>query len=126
MTRHIARGLVALLFAAALTSVVACGGGGGSNSTAPPNPMAKELNSPLLGNGAIYMDTLAAVGAYPYHCSIHTGMMGTVVVDGGSAVSSAAVSISGFAFAPASVTVKPGGVVTWTNNDATHHTVTSN
>jgi plastocyanin len=37
-----------------------------------------------------------------------------------------AVSISGFAFNPASVTVKMGDKVKWTNMDNTGHTVTSN
>ncbi len=35
------------------------------------------------------------------------------------------VSISGFAFSPASLTVSVGTTVTWTNNDSTTHTVTS-
>ncbi len=37
----------------------------------------------------------------------------------------AAVVISGFAFAPAQVTVPVGSRVTWTNRDDTPHTVTS-
>ncbi|PWB68411.1 hypothetical protein C3F09_11700 [candidate division GN15 bacterium] len=36
-----------------------------------------------------------------------------------------AISIAGFAFNPASLTVKAGSKVTWTNNDNTTHTVTS-
>ena len=35
------------------------------------------------------------------------------------------VSISGFAFSPATLTVSVGTTVTWTNNDSTTHTVTS-
>jgi plastocyanin len=35
------------------------------------------------------------------------------------------VSISGMAFSPASLTVSVGTIVTWTNNDAMTHTVTS-
>lgn len=38
---------------------------------------------------------------------------------------SLAISIKNFAFSPANVTVKAGTVVTWTNNDTTQHTVTS-
>jgi plastocyanin len=37
----------------------------------------------------------------------------------------AAVTIKGFAFSPATLTVDKGTVVTWTNNDGTTHTVTS-
>ena len=36
-----------------------------------------------------------------------------------------AVAISGFAFSPASLTVKAGTTVTWTNKDSDAHTVTS-
>ncbi len=35
------------------------------------------------------------------------------------------VSITNFAFSPASIRVKKGAVVTWTNNDTTQHTVTA-
>jgi plastocyanin len=36
------------------------------------------------------------------------------------------VSISGFAFQPATITVKPGTKITFTNHDQTAHTATSN
>ena len=36
------------------------------------------------------------------------------------------VSIANFSFNPATITVAPGATVTWTNNDSTTHTVTSN
>ena len=35
------------------------------------------------------------------------------------------VSITGFAFSPKTLSVKQGTTVTWTNKDATTHTVTS-
>ena len=37
-----------------------------------------------------------------------------------------AVTIDGFAFAPATVTVSPGSTVTWTNRDEEPHTVVAN
>ena len=40
-------------------------------------------------------------------------------------VAANAVTIKGFAFAPAAITVKVGTTVTWTNQDADAHTVTS-
>lgn len=36
------------------------------------------------------------------------------------------VSIANFAFVPSTLTVKPGEVITWKNNDGVAHTVTSN
>jgi plastocyanin len=36
------------------------------------------------------------------------------------------ITIDGFAFAPASVTVSPGSTVTWTNRDEEPHTVVAN
>lgn len=38
---------------------------------------------------------------------------------------SISVSISNFSFSPGTLTIKPGTKVTWTNNDVTSHTVTS-
>jgi plastocyanin len=40
-------------------------------------------------------------------------------------VAANAVTIKGFAFSPAAITVKVGTTVTWTNQDADAHTVTS-
>jgi plastocyanin len=92
---------------------VTCSGSGGP-----------ELNSPVLGSGAVYAHTFAALGTYNYHCNIHTYMRGTVIVSSGGPAS-ASVSIQNFSFSPSSVTVGPGGTVTWTNNDGVSHTVTS-
>ena len=44
---------------------------------------------------------------------------------GNTSGTSNSVSIKNFAFVTASLTVKPGTTVTWTNNDATTHTVTA-
>lgn len=41
------------------------------------------------------------------------------------AASSASITLANFAFSPASITVKAGTKVTWTNKDSTTHTVTS-
>jgi plastocyanin len=35
------------------------------------------------------------------------------------------ISISGYAFAPATITMKKGTVVTWTNHDTVSHTITA-
>jgi plastocyanin len=39
-----------------------------------------EFKSGDLGNGATFSFTFAKAGTYPYHCSIHPNMKGTVVV----------------------------------------------
>lgn len=41
-------------------------------------------------------------------------------------VSGNAVTISNYSYSPASLTVKQGTTVTWTNNDVVDHTVTGN
>ena len=48
-----------------------------------------------------------------------------VAADCAAPVEGAAVTISGFAFAPASLEVAVGTTVTWTNEDGTQHTVTA-
>ena len=48
-----------------------------------------------------------------------------VIPPPGPGANTANISISGTAFSPASLTVKTGTVVNWTNNDATTHTATS-
>lgn len=45
--------------------------------------------------------------------------------DTSEAASTASVEISNFAFSPATIKVKVGGTVTWTNRDSVGHTVTS-
>jgi len=39
-----------------------------------------EFNSGLFGEGETFSFTFSAAGTYPYHCSIHPGMTGTVIV----------------------------------------------
>ena len=107
-----------------LTAVVLFAGCSKDKSTNPVTT-AKELNSVHLAQNATYVHTIATAGTYAYHCSIHTSMHGSVTVSSMSSNTAQAVNISGFAFSPASVTIAPGGTVTWTNLDATAHTVTS-
>jgi plastocyanin len=88
---------------------------------------ALELNSGGIGPGSSYGHTFSTAGSYSYFCAIHPVMRGTVIVDA-SGPASASVSIvnsSASGFSPSSVTVAPGGTVTWTNNDFVTHTVTS-
>ncbi len=86
-----------------------------------------ELNSGFLSPLATFQHTFMTAGSYPYHCEIHTVMRGTVIVDiaGPPSASVSIVSATSTGFSPSSVTVAPGGTVTWTNNHTTTHTVTS-
>lgn len=98
-----------------------------------------ELDSGNLQPGDAWSFTFTARGTYTYlddRNADNSAYFGTVTVGaapatGGSgapappAPAVAAVHLAGEAFTPASVTVAIGGVVTWTNNDTTAHTVTS-
>ena len=92
------------------------GTGGGSNG----------FNSGSLAAPAQYVRTFPTAGTVGYHCNFHVsmGMTGTVTVVAGAA-DSAVVTASGMSFAPAAVSIKPGGYVHWKVTGGTH-TVTSN
>jgi len=93
------------------------GGGGGGT---------KELDSGILGAGAMYAHTFANAGTYGYHCVVHgTAMSGSVTVANGGS-SGASVSIGDNFYNPNSVTIAPGTTVTWTRNGSNQHSVTSN
>lgn len=126
MLRHAHSRWLAAALAIAIVSISACSGGDDNNSTGPPPPAAKELDSPVLGSGGVYVDTLKTAGVFPYHCEIHTTMTATLTVDASSPNTNLAISITDFAFSPTPATVKPNGIVTWTNNGGANHTVTSN
>ena len=118
--------LAALLVFVALW-VAACSKN--DKSTNPPPPGA-ELNSGQLAAGKVFQHTFASAGSFPYKCTNHPVMTGTVTVNASSANDSAFVSIvsmTATGFSPQSVTIKPGGHVRWLNNPGQPpHTVTSN
>jgi plastocyanin len=106
---------------------------GCSNNNSPNNPGgggggggAKELNSGNIASGGNFPHTFNTAGTFDYHCTIHgLAMSGTVTVAAGGAAG-AAISIGDNFYNPSSVTIAPGTTVTWTNNGAITHTVTSN
>ncbi len=112
---------------ATLATIYACGSS--SKSTAPPGGGGgPELSSGSIPASGTFPHTFMTAGTFPYHCTIHSNMTGnSVIVDAASSNTSAAVSIVGGVpgFSPSSVTVKPGSIVTWTNNAGVAHTVTS-
>jgi plastocyanin len=97
--RRIITGL-ALISALALA---ACSSSGGSSGGATTNP-----------------GTTPAPAA-----SSTSGAGGSAGAGGQPSASGTQVTITGFAFAPATVTVKVGSTVTWTNDDSASHTVTA-
>jgi len=85
---------------------------------------SETFQSPTLGHGATYAHTFASTGSVPYHCKIHgTSMAGTVNVDPSAPAGNRTVAIGDNFFNPASVSVRPGASVTWTNNGNFDHIV---
>jgi len=101
-----------------------------------------SFDSGFLAAGGTYRRTFPTAGTYPYFCSIHPNMLGSVLVagpGGGTPPPAAptpqptprpsappgAITIADFAFRPGTVTVQPGATLTWLNTGAAPHTVTS-
>jgi plastocyanin len=99
-TRHRVRLLATAPVAAGLALVTACTSGHSAASAPPGDSMSGMSMSGM---------SMPSSAAAP-----------------GPAVSANAVAIQGFAFSPASITVKVGTTVTWTNRDTDAHTVTAN
>ncbi len=117
---------------AALPLVSSCGGSGGGGGGGITNPPAgKELDSGNIGSGGTFTHRFFSAGTFPYHCAIHPSMNGVSVVVSAAAPAadtSKTVSIVGMTtpfYSPATVTIRPGGKIVWTNNDSATHTVTS-
>lgn len=72
--------------------------------------------------GGTYNRTFDTGGRFEYKCFYHGNMSGEVVVEAG-APASANVPILDNAFEPPTITLAPGGTVTWTNNGIGLHTV---
>ncbi len=116
--------LAATVLLAGALAVFGCGGDD-DDPTGPP--AGRELDSGTITPGNSYAHTFGNPGTYPYLCTFHTGMSGSVTVQTGAAAT-ATVSIANSSptgFQPGSATVAPGGTVTWVNNDGNNHTVTS-
>ena len=112
------------LLLALLTTVAVVGcSDKGTNGTGNPGPSGPELGSSALSTGQTYSHTFNTAGVFHYHCSIHSTMKGTITVNAGGTATQANVTIQNFTLP--SVTVNVGSTVTWTNNDSTPHTVTS-
>ncbi|HEX4721302.1 MAG TPA: cupredoxin family copper-binding protein [Pseudonocardiaceae bacterium] len=109
LNNRAARLLLALSATVTLAGLAACGpstttanGGGGSSTPSMAPSMAPSMSMP---------DTSSAPAPAPAPAA--------------APVASSSVSIKGFAFSPAAITVKVGTTVTWTNLDQDAHTVTA-
>lgn len=119
----------AILLGVALVALSSCNGSGGYGSSGGnpvgPGP-SMELNSGDFGAGASFQHTFATAGTYPYHCIHHGPMTGSVVVSASATETQVHISITSSTAPFPAASVKPGGMVVWTNNTAMAHTVTSN
>lgn len=97
-------------------------------SSGTSHPAAANTSTGIQpGAGQSLAGAPGATGSGPDTSSMPGMTMPTATSSGAPAapVAGNAVAITGFAFAPAALTVKMGTTVTWTNKDADAHTVTS-
>ncbi|MGH7743001.1 MAG: cupredoxin domain-containing protein [Candidatus Eiseniibacteriota bacterium] len=118
---------ILLVGLAAGAFALSCGG----KSSSPTNPgggggsSCAELNSGNIANGAAFAHTFNTAGSFSYHCTLHGGMTGTVVVAGSTAPTHTDLNmVTGGAYPM--VNCPMGSVVQWHNASGTTHTVTSN
>ncbi len=102
----------------------------GCGDDEPTNPVggggAKELDSGTIASGGgQYSHTFNATGTFNYHCTVHSGMNGSVTVVASGSNNGAAVTIQDNSFNPSSVSINVNTTVTWTNTGGNPHTVTS-
>jgi plastocyanin len=103
------RNVAALALVGSVGLISACGGSG-DTLTAPNGSLAGQPGA--IGSGPASMPGM--------------DMSSSVTASAPAApVSGTTVAITNFAFSPASLTVKAGTKVTWTNKDGDAHTVTS-
>ena len=100
--RYSVRALFVLLAFAAMLVLAACGGSTGSSGGTTPTP-TQAGNTP----------TTAPAGNTP------------TATPSGSKMAVSITTSGTFAFSPATITIKVGTTVTWTNNTGAPHTVTS-
>src|SRR5262245_7193502 len=67
---------VGILLGLALLS--ACSGKSDNSTTGPPPGGGLELNSGNIGSGGTFPHTFMTAGTFGYHCTIHSGMTGSV------------------------------------------------
>ena len=128
LERHPMKHGRSIFFIAAMSVVLGCSSDDGPTypDVPSPGPGNTPFNSGLMTAPASYVRVFPSAGTVGYHCIPHAsmGMTGTVTIVAGAA-DSAVVTASGMAFAPNTVSIKPGGYVRWNVTGGTH-SVTSN
>jgi len=100
-------------------------------STAANPTIANSKTTNGTGSGAFVSSITGLSANTTYHVRAYaTNSAGTaygndITFTTSAGASTTSISITGFAFSPSNKTVTAGTVITWTNNDATTHTVTS-
>ncbi len=89
------------------------------------SPEAKSgTASELLSNGEMSSFVFNETGEYSIFCEPHPVMQMTVVVDeNADAMDRVAVDIADYEFGEETITVAPGTIITWTNQDQVQHNV---
>ena len=102
----------------------------GEEETTEEEPMSDATEaasgeaSPLLKKGDMTSFVFNEAGEFNVFCEPHPVMKMTVVVEEGASVSGeATLDIADYAFSEESITVAPGTVITWTNQDSAQHNV---
>jgi len=108
--------LIGAAASAGVALLAACGGSNMAMETSapPPAPTAAPTTASVAGSGG------GNYGGGDYGNATTANTAPAV-----AATTTNGVTIANFAFAPTSITVAPGQMVTWTNKDSTAHTVTA-
>ena len=128
MKRYRLLAVAGLVFVTLSASMLACGKDKSTNPGGGGGGGGLELNSGNVATGTSFMHTFASAGSFPYHCTIHGAMTGTVTVASGQSMNATVtiVNSTSTGFSPQAISVAPGGTVTWNNTSGATHTVTSN
>lgn len=80
--------------------------------------------SPLLAKGEMTSFIFNEVGSFAIYCEPHPVMKMDVLVEEGASMSGdVALEIADYAFSEKTITVAPGTVISWTNEDSAQHNV---
>lgn len=116
------RPLVRTLLPAALLALAALAFVG----SGPASAAGGDFDSGRLFTGATYSHTFDEAGTFPYRCTLHAKMDGTLTVDPeAAATGNVTVRMLDNRFDPATLTIAPGTTVTWINEGRQPHDAVS-